>query len=200
MLDSMTRAPLPTRAEVADVANAVLDGTDALMLSEETAVGDYPRDTVLKMAEIAEQAELTQDENVDRRSRPLRSDMYDDRISWAVAHAAVQAATDLGVEAILCPTRSGSTPRRVAAFRPKMKIIALSEVREVLGSMCLSWGVTPLAVAPHPENMTSEEDVQRACRSAIEAGLVQEGDEVAVVAGKPGHEGRTDYVRIVRTA
>jgi pyruvate kinase len=199
MLESMTRAPLPTRAEVADVANAVLDGTDALMLSEETAVGEYPYDSVLKMAEIAAEAEAARAETVDRRAQPLKADMYDDSVSWAVAHAAVQAASDLGVGAILCPTRSGSTPLRVAAFRPSMAIVALSEIAATRGALTLVWGVVPLEIPPLHENFTADEDVTRATRAARSAGLVERGDLVVVVAGTPGQRaGRTDYVRVVK--
>ncbi|MEA2497913.1 MAG: pyruvate kinase [Actinomycetota bacterium] len=199
MLESMTRAPLPTRAEVADVANAVLDGTDALMLSEETAVGEFPQESVLKMAEIAESAERGRAEMVDRRSQPLKADMYDDSVSWSAAHAAVQAAADLGVAAILCPTRSGSTPLRVAAFRPTMPIVALSEVAATRGAVTLFWGVIPLKLEALHEGFTAEEDVARATETARRAGLVKRGDHVAVVAGTPGQRaGRTDYVRLVK--
>jgi len=196
MLESMTRQPMPTRAEAADVANAVLDGTHALMLSEETAIGPYPFDAVREMASIATAAESSMEENA---PSPLPHHMGQDRVSWAVAHAACQAAEDLGVAAILCPTRSGSTALRVAAFRPQMQIIALSERREVLGGLNLVWGVTPLAMNPAPAELTAEIDVDRATKAAYSAGLLKQGDHVAVVAGTPGRRaGRTDYVRVVR--
>ena len=196
MLESMTRQPLPTRAEAADVANAVLDGTHALMLSEETAVGEYPTETVAKMDEIARVAERSLPEIP---VTPLAMHRDDDKVSWAVAHAAVQAAEDLGVAAILCPTRSGSTALRVAAYRPSMRIIALSERPEILAGLNVVWGVTPLAMEVAPEHLTSEIDVERATRAAYSAGLVNTGDHVAVVAGTPGRRaGRTDYVRLVR--
>lgn len=196
MLESMTRSPLPTRAEVADVANAVLDNTDALMLSEETAVGRHPVGVVEQMAVIADTADLAGRED---RTPPLRSHMGDDRVSWAVAHAAVQAAEHLEVAAILCPTRSGSTLFRVASFRPTMPIVALSERSEVLRPLTLVWGVTPIQVDPAPEDLTAEADVERAWRAALRCGIVQRGDHVAVVAGSPGRRaGRTDYVRLVR--
>jgi pyruvate kinase len=199
MLESMTRAPLPTRAEVADVANAVLDGTDALMLSEETAVGEFPAEAVTKMSEIAEEGERARAEQTDRRSRPLKTEIYGDPMSWATAHAAVQAATDLGVAAILCPTRSGSTPLRVAAFRPPMPIVALSEVAATRGALNLAWGVTSLELPPTPEGLTAEGDVERSWQVARKAGLIRRGDHVAIVAGTPGHRvGRTDYVRLVK--
>jgi pyruvate kinase len=196
MLESMTRQPLPTRAEAADVANAVLDGTHALMLSEETAIGPFPLDAVREMASIATAAERSIEEHA---PSPLPDHMGQDRVSWAVAHAACQAAEDLGVAAILCPTRSGSTALRVAAFRPQMQIIALSERQEVLGGLNLVWGVTPLAMDPAPEQLTAEIDVDRATTAAYSAGFLNQGDHVAIVAGTPGRRaGRTDYVRVVR--
>ncbi len=196
MLESMTRSPLPTRAEVTDVANAVLDGTHTLMLSEETAIGDYAVESVMQMSEIASAAEIAEERFI---TEPDSAHMSDDRVSWAVAHAAVQAAEDLGVAAILCPTRSGSTPFRVAAFRPSMPIVGLSEKTDTLGALTLVWGVTALPVDPPPEDDTAEKDVERAWRSAKSAGIVRAGDHVAVVAGSPGRRaGRTDYVRIIK--
>lgn len=195
MLESMTHAPLPTRAEVADVANAVVDGTDALMLSEETAIGDHPALVVETMARTASVAETWP-----RGSSLLaQGDLDDDRVSWAVAHAAVEAAEDLRVAAILCPTNSGSTPRRVASFRPSMPIVGMSQRTEILGGLALLWGVLPLEVAPMPEAREAGEEVNRAVAAARDAGLVTAGDLVAVVAGAPGpRAGRTDFVRVVR--
>ncbi|SBT09347.1 Pyruvate kinase [Candidatus Accumulibacter aalborgensis] len=192
MLESMTRSPLPTRAEVNDVANAVLDGTDALMLSEETAVGLFPNETVRMMSEVAESAEGWPHDRVD----PAASAGADaDRVAWAVAHAAVQAAEDLGVAAILCPTRSGQTAHRVAAFRPKVPIAGISTSPQVLGGLCLVWGVHPLLVA---ENLKSEQ-LPLAIAAARTAGIVRSGDLVAVVFGSAGpRAGSTDSVRIVR--
>jgi pyruvate kinase len=194
MLESMTRDPLPTRAEVADVANAVLDGTDALMLSEETAVGEHPVSAVRTMARIAIEAESqiverTQLEDVVER---------DDRVSWAVAHAAVEAAEDLQVAAILCPTRSGATARRVAAFRPSMPIVGVSSRPETLGELALVWGVMPIAMPARPE-IVDEEVVEHAVSAATDSRLISKGDLIAVVAGSPGpRAGQTDFVRIVR--
>ncbi|MGH2749829.1 MAG: pyruvate kinase [Actinomycetota bacterium] len=195
MLESMTHSPLPTRAEVTDIANAVLDGTDALMLSEETAVGDYPVATVETMAEIAQASE----EEAREHARPEAPDMHDDRVSWAVAHAGVAAAEDLRVKAILCPTRTGSTARRVAAFRPSMPIVGLSSREQTLGTMAMNWGVLPLATADLPEARDMREETDRAVAAARAAGLLDSDGLVAVVAGSPGpRAGRTDFMRVVR--
>jgi pyruvate kinase len=192
MLESMTRDPLPTRAEAADVANAVLDGTDALMLSEETAVGAYPVAAVEMMSDIAATADVAPREHPVPSSR----EMNGDRVSWAVAHAAVSASEDLSVAAIVCPTRTGATPRRVAAFRPSMPIAALADRPHEARMLALSWGVQPMLVSP-PEPNT--DDVRHAVAVVAQAGLVSTGDLVTVVAGAPGpRAGRTDFMRIVR--
>jgi pyruvate kinase len=196
MLESMTDTPLPTRAEVTDVANAVLDGADALMLSEETAVGRYPVESVVTMSSIIEETE-------GRGGKPPvdhRIEAHEDKVSWGVAHAAVQAAEDLSVAAILCVTATGSTPRRVAMYRPRVPVVGLSAVEEGLGALALVWGVTPLRIPGAPPRAREVgEEVGRAVEVTIEAGFLHEGDLVAVVAGSPGpRAGATDYLRIVR--
>jgi pyruvate kinase len=195
MLESMTDSPLPTRAEITDIANAVVDGTDALMLSEETAVGEYPVAAVETMAETAIAAEAWPTAG----EQPSVDELTDDPVSWAVAHAGAQAAADLEVAAILCPTRSGSTVRRVAAFRPRVPVIALAQQPEVAGWTALLRGVIPLVAPDQGEPTGTSEDINRATAQAEEANLVKAGDLVVVVAGSPGpRAGRTDYVRVVR--
>jgi pyruvate kinase len=192
MLESMTRSPLPTRAEVNDVANAVLDGTDALMLSEETAVGEHPVDAVRTMSEVAEAAEAWPR----GRTTPEGASADEDRVAWAVAHAAVQAAEDLAVSAIICPTQSGTTARRVAAFRPSVPIAGIATQPEVLGRLALAWGVRPIAV---PETESLEDQLRTAVRACRECDLVKSDDLVAVVFASPGKRaGATDTVRVVR--
>jgi pyruvate kinase len=130
---------------------------------------------------------------------PAFDRLTEDAVSWAVAHAGAQAADDLEAAAILCPTRSGSTPRRVAAFRPGMPVIALAQQAEVAGWMTMLRGVVPLVGPEQGEPTDAGEDVKRAVRRAVDARLVRAGDLVIVVAGSPGpRAGRTDYVRVVR--
>lgn len=194
MLESMTHGPLPSRAEVNDVANAVLDGTDALMLSEETAIGKYALATVQTMGIIAERAE--RQERVGTRA--VTYAQADDPVSWAIARAAVHAAEELDVTAILCPTRSGATARRVAAFRPRMPILGLGHRDETVRPLALVWGVVPKTVPFVAEEEIASVGISRAVEAAREAGLASAGQLVAVVAAGPEpRAGSTDFVRIV---
>jgi pyruvate kinase len=194
MLESMTRSPLPTRAEVNDVANAVIDGTDALMLSEETAIGVHPALVVETMAEVAEAAETWPRQRVTPAGAGAAVD--DDRVAWAVAHAAVQAAEDLDVAALICPTQSGTTARRVASFRPSVPVIATSPHAETLGRLGLVWGVRPLAVVEHDD---AEAHLRHAIKCVRDAHLVRRNDLVAVVSASSGpRAGSTDVVRVIR--
>lgn len=191
MLESMTTSPVPTRAEVGDVANAVLDGTDAVMLSGETAVGTYAQETVNTMANVALNAEAWR-----KRRVPDVCVLGEDPVAWAVAHAVVQAAQDLNVAAILCPTRTGATAQRIAAYRPSTKIIGISKHEGVLTRLSLNWGVAPLLMT---EKVDHDKEVEQIVALSIEAGYIQEGDLVAVASGSPGKRaGGTDSIRIVR--
>ncbi|MGQ0824820.1 MAG: pyruvate kinase [Actinomycetota bacterium] len=192
MLESMTRSPLPTRAEVNDVANAVIDGTDALMLSEETAIGAHPARVVQTMAEVAEAAETWPRQRITPAGAGAAAD--DDRVAWAVAHAAVQAAEDLDVAALICPTQSGTTARRVASFRPSVPVIATSAQPDVLGRLGLVWGVLPLVVAE-----ADDDHLRHAIKCARDAHLVHRNDLVAIVSASSGpRAGSTDVVRVLR--
>ena len=175
-----------------DVANAVLDGTDALMLSEETAVGEHAADAVRTMSEVAEAAEAWPRGRTTPEGVGAAAD--EDRVAWAVAHAAVQAAEDLGVAAIVCPTQSGTTARRVAAFRPSVPIAGIATQREVLGRLSLAWGVRPITGPARPT--TDEAQLRRRrCARAPNAGSCASGDLVAVVSASPGKRaGATDTV------
>jgi pyruvate kinase len=208
MLESMITAPSPTRAEVSDVANAVFDGTDALMLSGETAVGRDPAAVVRTMAAVAERAEseAAYRQWANRLGREQRLAHHErmssiDPITAAITHAASQAAQDAEVAAILCCTRSGRTARAMARFRPAARMIGLSPNPAVVRAMSLSWGIEPLEVG---EYGTTDEMVWFAVETALRAGLVTSGEIVAVLAGAPDPQrprpadAATDVLRIVR--
>lgn len=191
MLESMTTSPVPTRAEVGDVANAVLDGTDAVMLSGETAVGKYPVETVETMAQVALNAETWR-----KRRVPDVCVLGEDPVAWAVAHAVVQAAEDLNVAAILCPTRTGATAQRIAAYRPSANIVGISRNETVLTRLGLLWGVQSLHMS---EEIDLAHEMDQVVALCLENGFINKGDLVAVAAGAPQQRiGGTDSIRIVR--
>ena len=205
MLESMITSPAPTRAEVSDVANAVFDGTDAVMLSGETAVGADPVRVIKTMARIAERAESESAYRrwADRLGRVQR-DMTDlgsdnDRVTFAITHAAQQAAVDIGASAILCCTRSGSTARAMARFRPEARLVGLSPNLSTVRSMTLSWGVEPLQVDTY---RSIDDLVWFAVERSVGCGVVKLGDLVVVLAGEPkrGTGGATDVLRVVRVS
>lgn len=202
MLESMITSPAPTRAEVSDVANAVFDGTDALMLSAETAIGHDPALVVRTMGRIARRAETEADyshwgSRLGRRIGQGRTDDHD-RMARAVTHAAWQAAIDADAEAILCCTRSGYTARAMARFRPTAELIGLSPHEVTSRRLALSWGVQPLHV---DEYRTTDEIVWFATETAVRAGLVHQGEVVVVLAGAPDSPiGASDVLRLVKIA
>ena len=201
MMESMITAPSPTRAEVSDVANAVFDGTDALMLSGETAIGTDPVNVVRTMARVAERAE--RDANyaqwADLLGREQRSSFPEgpDRITMAITHAAGLAATDAGAHAILCCTRSGRTALAMARFRPTARLIGLSPDPATVRALALSWGIQSLQVSTYE---TTDELVWHAVESAVHNDLVRTGETVLVLAGAPDRPSgaSTDVLRIVR--
>lgn len=197
MLESMITAPSPTRAEVTDVANAVFDGTDAVMLSGETAIGHDPALVIATMATIAERAEADADyRRWGQRVGTLRADASIDLITVAVTHAAWQAAVDVDAAAIICCTRSGRAARSMVRFRPESRLLALSPDSRTRTALALSWGVEALAVS---DSDTIDEMVWLAVERAVQAGLVHSGDAVVVVAGAPDRitEAAADVMRIV---
>jgi len=208
MLESMISSPSPTRAEVSDVANAVFDGTDAVMLSGETAIGRDPIGVVHTMSTIAARAEseASYRQWAQRLGRQQRADTSDldpgVRITRAMSHAASEAAIDAGVTAILCCTRSGRTARAMARFRPEARMIGLSPDPKMVRQMALSWGVEPVQVDTYD---STDEMVWFAVETAIQQGACDHGDTVLVLAGAPsGGRGRgrsivaTDVLRLVR--
>jgi pyruvate kinase len=193
MLESMTHSPLPTRAEVNDVANAVIDGTDAVMLSEETAIGDYAAETVRVMSEIATEVELGKGATPNRAKSGT-----DDPISWAIARAAVQASEELHAAAIVCPTGTGATARRVAAFRPSMPILAINHSIEILRPLALVWGVVPYQVPFLRADELSARGLNRALTAVQDSELASPGERVTLVAGgSPPRSASTDLMRIL---
>ena len=199
MLESMLTAPAPTRAEVSDVANAVFDGADGLMLSGETAVGADPVGAVEWMARIAARAEREANYPgwgalVGRSDR--REATPEQQISSSLAHAAWQAAEDSRAEAILCCTTTGGTARAVGRFRPSAAIVGMSPSEAACRRMTLSWGVTPVHLA---WASSTDELVWIAVEMAAREGIVGRGDLVAVLAGDPTTgEKVVDVLRLVR--
>lgn len=200
MLESMTTSPAPTRAEVSDVANAVFDGTDAVMLSGETAIGNDPALVIRTMARIAARAE-SEASYEHWGSRLGRVQLREaspgpDRTTMALTHAAFQAANDIGVAAILCCTRSGRTARAMARFRPAARLIGLSPDARTARRLAISWGVHPLVV----ETYHSTDDlVWFAVERAVLTGQIRTGDQVLVLAGAPDRPSgaATDVLRAV---
>lgn len=191
MLESMTTQPRPTRAEVTDVATAVLDGADAIMLSEETASGHYPVESVRIMSRIAEHAERAID-----RGRFMTLARRDRAVPGAVAHAACALASEVGASAILVPTWSGQTPLRVAARRPAQPVLALTHDPRVLRRLALAWGTTAL---PVPEVYTVDEVIATSIQAARAEGFVAPGDLAVIAYGAPRKQsGTTNHIEVVR--
>lgn len=192
MLDSMMRNPRPTRAETTDVANAIFDGTDAIMLSGETAAGKYPVESVKTMSNIAKAAENV----LDYRSilnNKVR-DIVDDGVTFAVSHASCATALDLNASAILTATASGFTAKKIAKFRPKAPVIAATTSDRVRRRLALVWGVESVKV-----NEASNTDAlfELALDGSQKAGFIQPGDLVVITAGVPvGVSGATNLMKV----
>lgn len=179
MLDSMMRAPRPTRAEVTDVANAIYDGTDAIMLSGETAMGKYPEQAVQMMVKIAE---CTEPYMTHKRFLDYRALRGNKNVSSAVGVAAVQTTENLGADCIVTPTISGQTARLISNFRPKVPIYAVSPNEWARRKMQIYWGVT--SVAGYEEDST-ENIISHAMYIVRRENLVKKGDIVVFTAGDP---------------
>jgi pyruvate kinase len=199
MLESMISAPVPTRAEVTDVANAVLDGTSAVMLSAETAIGVNPVVAVATMARIVSRAERDFDyvnwgahlglQQVET-TQPLR------RITAAISRAAWHAAIEEDVAVIIACTLSGATARAISRFRPPMPIIAVTPSERTQRQLAMSWGVEALLSS---SSANTDEEIWQAVRQTVEAGHAHAGDVVLVIAGSPyEQEPVADTMRIVR--
>jgi pyruvate kinase len=191
MLESMVSSPRPTRAEASDVANAVFDGTDAVMLSQETAIGAYPVETVATMARIAEQAESTPSL---LHPPPPAGGPLD--VPATVCKAAVQVAADLRARVIVAFTETGATARFVSRFRPRVPIVGLTPHERTRRRMALYWGVRALPAIAATEDMAVM--VTQADQRIRASGLAGDGDLVVIVAGNPGRRAMTNRVIVHR--
>lgn len=191
MLESMVERPVPTRAEASDVANAIFDGSDAIMLSGETAVGQFPVDSVATMAKIAQRTERALEYATilaQKSISPLRT------VTDAISHATVTTAQDLGAAAIITATRSGYTARMVSKYRPQAPVIAVTPDRSVARTLSLVWGVTTVVKG---EATSTDEMIDRAVEGALQAGLIKNGDLVVITAGVPvGIQGTTNLIKV----
>ncbi|ASJ13949.1 pyruvate kinase [Thermococcus radiotolerans] len=195
MLESMTEEKLPTRAEVTDVANAILDGTDAVMLSEETAVGKYPVDAVRMMARIAKTIEAYRDSQWSARIIEWKMTRWSEKgpkkgtIKDTIARSIIEALNSMDIKYILTPTRTGETARLISRFKPKQWVLAFATDEHVARSLMFSYGVYPFVVTE-----TSEEEILRLIRGL---GLVKENDPVLLTKGTPiGKTVGTNTIRI----
>jgi pyruvate kinase len=189
MLESMVTSNRPTRAETSDVANAIWDGTDAVMLSQETSVGAHPVEAVRAMARICQSAERHPDY---QRARQLWREPGE--VGSAIAHAAATAADELGARVIIAFTESGTTALRCSKARPRVPVVAASPHPEILRKTALYWGVIPLLVSPGKD---TDQMVANATEAARESDLVRTGDTVVVVAGVPvGLAGQTNLLKV----
>lgn len=191
MLKSMVDSPRPTRAEATDVANAVFDGTDAVMLSEETAAGNYPVEAVQTMHRIlveAEKAFTPRWRHQDQTSEKRMS------VQAAISQAAVVMSGLLGASAIVTPTRSGSSARSVARFRPRQPIVAICTTEQEQRRLCAVWGVYPYLV---PELSTADEVLQASIDTAVQHHFARVGSRIIITAGiPPGQSGSTNLIKV----
>ncbi|MDD2431669.1 MAG: pyruvate kinase, partial [Firmicutes bacterium] len=188
MLESMKKSPRPTRAEVTDVAHAILDGTDAIMLSGETAVGEFPIEAVKVMNKTAIEIEKS------LQITNVRSNIGDISVAEAISHATVQSANELNAAAIITSTQSGSTAKKVSRFRPKAMVLAATPSDKVMRKLCLVWGIKALLV-PKTTDIDSMIDVS--VEAGINSGIIREGDLIAITAGvKTDTPGSTNLLKI----
>ncbi len=194
MLESMVTSTRPTRAEVTDVANAILDGTDALMLSQETAIGGHPVETVAMMEAIARHTELAVPYERWNESRVRRLSRQDQDPAYTIAYNATAAARQLDLTALVVPTLSGRSARLVAAHRPQVPVYALSPLDETVRRCSLIWGVEAASISRHE---VTEELIAHAARRVVELGWVKPGERIGITAGLPsGQPGTTSLLQV----
>jgi len=200
MLDSMIRNPRPTRAEVTDVYNAILDGTDAVMLSGETAIGEHPVEVVRTMNRIAGEAEASLRERSELEAFRVRR--MNESTSLVVSHAAVAVAEGLGLDCIVAPTWSGATARRVSRYRPIVPIFACSPRPEVVNALAFVWGVQAAEMEqlePSDARMSPADAlIEGALRCGRERGTLRSGMRVVVLGGVPlGESNHTNFLHVL---
>ncbi len=190
MLESMIKQPRPTRAEISDVANAVYDGSSAIMLSGETAAGAYPVEAVKAMARIAEQAEA----NTAYIAYIKESDYHIKNLAEALSHSACTLAQDIGAKVIVVCTRTGGTARTVSRFRPMIDIVGMTTDEHAYRKLALSWGVIPVM---SEEFYSVDVLFHYAKRAAIDTGLVKKGDKIVLTGGTPnGKSGNSNLINV----
>ncbi len=193
MLSSMKESPRPTRAEASDVYNAIMDGTDAVMLSNETASGNYPVEAVTTMADIAQSAESHLISN--QRARPIIR-MGEEKIADSISASTFQIADDLKARAIITASLSGATAQRVAALRPQTPILCVTPDEQTYRRLALAWGVTPLLV---PQFSTIDEMLREVVTHASKINVAHDNDILVIVAGVPfGRAGATNLIKVHR--
>ncbi|MDN4616850.1 pyruvate kinase [Paenibacillus sp. PsM32] len=193
MLDSMQRNPRPTRAEASDVANAIFDGTDAIMLSGETAAGKYPVESVLTMSRIAEKAEsaLNYHELFLKQTHAQQT-----TVTEAISQSVTNSAMDLNAAAIISSTESGHTARTVSKYRPQSPIIAVTTLDQTMRRLSLAWGVLPVKGT---QAHSTDELFEIALQGGHDSGLLKEGDLVVITAGIPlGQSGSTNLIKVAQ--
>lgn len=191
MLDSMTRTPVPTRAEITDVANAILDGTDAIMLSGESATGKYPVEAVSVMTKIANQVENAAAAKHQEIELELKEESG---VTEAVSFAAQDIAEEVGAKYIVCGTVSGFTARSIAKFRTRIKLVAIATSEKVRNQLALSWGVRPYHVA---QSDTFATWVKKIDKELVRQKLVKKGDRIVIAASHPiGNLNETNLVKV----
>jgi pyruvate kinase len=195
MLQSMVSSPRPTRAEASDVANAVWDGTDALMLSNETASGDYPLPAVETMCRIIESAEAGKALETDKMKN--WAGRQSGRVSRALSEAATFAAEEMGTRVTAVLTESGLMARRLSALRPGQRIVALTNSENVRNELALIWGVESL-IMPHADS--TEEMLKVGERILLESGAVEKGEMIVVMAGRLSGLGLSSSVTLFTVA
>jgi len=194
MLESMTDNPLPTRAEVSDVANAIYDGTSVVMLSGETAAGEYPIKALQTMAKVAEDTE--RDIDYEARFHSEEFNKIENNTLNMISKAAVVTAFEISAKAIIMPTRTGNSARMVSSFRPKVPIIAITMKPTIQRQLNMSWNIRPMISEFIGDQKQLFENVME---RAVETGLIKDDDRIIMIAGIPtGSSGKTNMMKIHR--